>query len=756
MLTYLVSFLYFRRPTFEFIMIKQILGLLMITVLFTSCNNKAVSTHTNIENQPEKNGSGETISLEDIYASYEFYADDVWGIRPMNNGKSFSKIEGKIHPSIVKYSLITGEKETIMFDGSKHQLKFNSYQFNDDESQLLLATETESIYRHSTKSQYYIYNIAKNKLTELASGAKQIYPTFSPDGKKIAFVQENNLKYKNLETGIITDVTTNGKSNQIINGMSDWVYEEEFVLTRAYEWSPNSEKIAYLSFNESHVKQFSMDMYGDLYPNPYRFKYPKAGEKNSIISTFIFHLNTNTNKEIETGKNDDVYFPRIKWTPSQELVIFKMNRHQNQIQLLKANETTNTTSVLFEEKNPYYISEDVLDEMEFLTNGDFLWTSERSGYKHIYLFNKDGKLKTQITKGDYDVMKLYGYDSKSNKVFYQAAEKSPLEREVYSIQLNGSDKKNLTIDKGSNSASFTPNFNYFIHRYSSTDQPTVITIRDNEGKPVRLLVDNQELKEKIQAKNLPKVEFIKVPTDNNVDLNGYILKPVNFDATKQYPLLMFVYGGPGSQQVKNKWGLSNYLWHSYLTQKGYIVACIDNRGTGARGQEFKKSTYQELGKLEVIDQTNAAKHFGNLPYINKDRIGIWGWSYGGYMSSLSLFKSNDVFKTAIAVAPVTTWRYYDTIYTERYMRTPQENPTGYDNNSPINHVDKLKGNYLLVHGMADDNVHFQNAVDLITALNKANKQYDLAIYPNKNHGIYGGNTRLHLYKKMTNFILEKL
>lgn len=737
-------------------MVKQILGLLLVTGLFASCNNKAVSTQANTETQQSKDTSEETISLEDIYASYEFYADDVWGIRPMQNGTSFSRLEGKVFPSVVKYSLVTGKKESVLFNGEKHKLKFDTYQFNDNETQLLLATKTESIYRHSTKNQYFVYNIATEKLSELTTGEKQIYPAFSPDGKKVAFIQDNNLKYKNLETGKIVNVTTNGKWNHIINGMSDWVYEEEFVLTRAYEWSPNSEKIAYLSFDESHVKQFSMDMYGDLYPNQYRFKYPKAGEKNSIVSTFIYNLPTQQSIEIETGKENDVYFPRIKWTPSQELVIFKMNRHQNHIQLLKANESTKSTSILFEEKNPYYISEDVLDEMEFLKNGDFLWTSERSGYKHIYLFNKNGQLKQQITSGNYDIMKLYGYDVATNQVFYQAAETSPLEREIYSINIDGTNKKALAFDKGSNSASFTPNFDYFIHRYSSTEQPTVITIRDKNGTPVRLLVDNQELKDKMQEKNLPKIEFIKVPTDNDIELNGYILKPANFDAAKQYPLLMFVYGGPGNQQVKNKWGLSNYLWHSYLTQKGYIVACIDNRGTGARGQEFKKSTYQELGKLELIDQTNAAKHLGKLPYINKDRIGIWGWSYGGYMSSLCLFKSNDVFKTAIAVAPVITWRYYDTIYTERYMRTPQENASGYDDNSPINYVNQLKGNYLLVHGMADDNVHFQNAVDLITALNKANKQYDLAIYPNKNHGIYGGNTRLHLYKKMTDFILEKL
>ena len=734
----------------------QFFVLFCIAIFISSCTPTQHTTQTS-QNQSQTLAGEEVITLDDIWSSGKFSASGVWGMNALKDGQSFSKIENDFSPSVVSYSFKTGDKLKTIFDGKKHKLSFSSYTFSDDESKLLLATESEPIYRRSSKGQYYVYDTKTDQLTKLVeNGKKQSFPTFSPDASKIAYVQANNLYVKDLSSGKTTAITTNGQWNKIINGQSDWVYEEEFMITKAFEWSPDGQKIAYFSFDESAVKQFNMDFYGDLYPELYEFKYPKAGEKNSVVSTFVYNVANQQTTEINTGKNQDVYFPRMKWTPSNELVLFKMNRHQNELELLKANDQTGATSVLLKETNPYYISEDVLDEMEFLPNGDFLWTSERSGYKHVYLYDSKGQLKQQITNGDFDVTALYGFDKANNTIFYQAAAESPLQREIYSAKLDGSGASLLTPQKGTNSANFTDSFDYFIHTFSSATQPNVITVRNRKGEEVRVLEDNAQLKNRWDNLNLPKTEFTTIETTNGVQLNASVLKPTNFNAKNKYPVLMFVYGGPGSQTVTDSWAASNYWWHSYLTQKGYIVVSVDNRGTGARGQEFKKMTYKELGKYEVEDQIAAAKYLGNLPYVDANRIGIWGWSYGGYMSSLALFKGNDVFKTAISVAPVTNWRYYDTIYTERYMRTPQENASGYDENSPINHVDKLKGNFMLVHGMADDNVHFQNSVDLISALNAAGKQYELAIYPNKNHGIYGGNTRRHLYEKMTNFILENL
>lgn len=736
-------------------MIKRIIYLFCFLGFVVACQPQATPQETKTQEQSQTSKEP-ALSLEDIWMSGRFRTERVRGMNAMKDGQSFSRLEGGEFPSIVKYDFASGEKIETIFNGADQQLKFDSYQFNDDESKLILSTQREAIYRRSTKAQYYIYDRATQELTKLTEGAKQSFPSFSPDNSKIAFVQENNLYYKNLNTNEVIPVTTNGKWNHIINGQSDWVYEEEFMITKAFAWSPNSNMLAYFSFDESKVKQFTMTYFGELYPELYEFKYPKAGEDNSIVSTFVYDLNNGESTEMSTGKLDDVYFPRLKWTPQGDLVIFKMNRHQNKITLLKANEQTGQTSVLFTETNPYYISESVLDEMEFLSDGRFVWTSESSGYKHVYLYSATGKLLHQITKGNFDVTALYGVDEENNQIFYQAAKVSPLNREVYSQPLSGGEAELLTEQEGWNSANFTDSFDYFTHNYSSTTQPTVITVRDRSGELVRTLENNDALKNEWQELNLGTKEFFTVETVDGSSLNGWMMKPAEFDENKEYPVLMFVYGGPGSQTVTNNWASSNYWWHAYLTELGYIVTSIDNRGTGARGQEFRKMTYQELGKYEVVDQIAAAKHLGSLSYIDAERIGIWGWSYGGYMSSLALFKGNDVFSTAIAVAPVTNWRYYDTIYTERYMRTPQENADGYDNNSPIHHVEKLKGNYLLVHGMADDNVHFQNTVDLISALNKAGKQYELAIYPNKNHGIYGGNTRFHLYEKMTNFILENL
>lgn len=698
------------------------------------------------------------ISLEDIWKSRKFSADAVYGINSMNDGAHYTSLEyGKAGTSIVKYDYNTGTPENLLNSENLSDVeRFGSYTFSDNETKVLLATETEAIYRHSTRSKFYVYDFNKKVLRLLSSG-KQRYATFSPDGKHVAFVRDNNIFVKDLEKGTEIQVTKDGKKNAIINGATDWVYEEEFAFDKAFFWSAEGSKIAYYRFDETAVPEFSMDVFkGGLYPEQEQFKYPKAGEANATVGIFVYNLRTNNTAEADIKANDEFYIPRIKWTKDDNLLsVQRMNRHQNELDFILVNGNDGASNVIFTEKDAAYV--DVSDDLTFLNNGkQFVWTSEKSGFNHVYLYDLRGKQVRQITKGNWDVTSVYGVDVVNNLLYYQSAEESPLRRSVYVIDLKGRNKRRLSIKEGTNKAYFSKNFSVFINNYSNANSPSEYTLHLNNGKLARELVNNEKLKETLEGLSISPKEFFTFKTSEDVELNGWMIKPADFDATKKYPVFMTVYGGPGSQTVTDSWGGSNYFWHEMMAQEGYIVVSVDNRGTGARGRDFKKITYQELGKYETIDQIEAAKYLGGLDYVDADRIGIQGWSYGGYMSSLCLTKGAEQFKAAIAVAPVTTWRYYDSIYTERYMRTPQENEAGYDDNSPINHVDKMEGAYLLVHGSADDNVHYQNTMEMITALVKANKQFDLFIYPDNNHGIYFGNSRLHLYTKMTNFLKENL
>ncbi|MBT6699450.1 MAG: S9 family peptidase, partial [Flavobacteriales bacterium] len=561
----------------------------------------------------------------------------------------------------------------------------------------------------------------------------------------------------NLKWDKTTQITNDGEKNKIINGASDWVYEEEFSLVRSFEWSGDSKTIAYFKFDESDVKEFSMDLFkGGLYPTQEVFKYPKTGEDNSEVTLHLYNLQTKRTRNLKFEK-DYEYFPRIKWfdNTNPQLVVYGMNRHQNELDFIITN-TNGSNRVLFTETDKYYI--DVHDNLRYLEKQEsFIWTSEKNGYNHIYLKSLDG-IETQITNGDWEVTNFYGIDSE-DYIFYSSNESGSIHSTMYKMNINSKLGKGVPMTKttGTNKIAFSKGMKYFKNSYTDHNTPPSITLhRTSDGDTIKILEDNSDFNETLAEYNLSEKEFFTIETEEGVELNAWMMKPTDFDSKKEYPLYMFLYGGPGSQQVTDSWGWFNYFWYQHLNQLGYIVACVDNRGTGGKGAEFKKMTYQELGKYETIDQINAAKHFGSLNYIDSNRIGIQGWSYGGYMSSLAITKGADVFKMAIAVAPVTNWRYYDNIYTERYMRTPQENASGYDDNSPINHVEKLKGSYLLIHGSADDNVHVQNTMEMISALVKANKQFDLFIYPDKNHGIYGGNTRYHLYKKMTEFILNNL
>lgn len=697
------------------------------------------------------------ILLEDIWVNRTFSPEWVWGINSMNDGihyTSLNRREAEVY--ITKYAYESGDSISMLLNSELLDgLSFNSYTFSSDEQKILLPTETESIYRHSTQSKYFIFDRV-SETTQVLSEGKQRLAQFSPDASKVAFVRQNNLYLKDLVDQSEKAITDDGEINKIINGATDWVYEEEFGFDQAYQWNATGTKIAYYKFNEEAVSEFSMDVFQELYPNQNRFKYPKAGERNASIGIYIYDITLDTTIKADIETASEFYVPRIKWTLDENVLsVQRMNRHQNNIDLIFVNANDGSADIILTETDDAYL--DVSDHLTFLKNGKhFIWTSEKSGYNHIYLFNLKGKQLRKITKGDFDVTDFYGVDESTNTLYFASAERSPLQRDIYSIQLNGKDKKTLSPKSGTNSANFSSNYKYFINRHSSANTPYHFSLFNNNGDEIRTLKDNAQLTRELSDYSLSRKEFFNFKTSEGVKLNGWLMKPNHFDTNKEYPLFMYVYGGPGSQQVTDAWGGSNYMWFQMLTQMGYIVACVDNRGTGARGAKFKKSTYLELGKLETQDQIEANRYLADLPYVDDSRIGIFGWSYGGYMSSLCLLKGAEHFKMAIAVAPVTNWRYYDSIYTERYMRTPQENAAGYDENSPINHVEKLKGDYLLIHGSADDNVHYQNTMEMTNALIHANKQFDLFVYPNRNHGIYGGNTRLHLFTKMTNFIKEKL
>lgn len=700
------------------------------------------------------------VELSDIYQSNQFRMKSVYGMNFLKDG-NYSKLE---KTKIVKYNLKSGKQMQVIFDLKDHIVEISKdiegvrvlegYSFNADESLILLEFKKEKLYRYSYLAENYVYDVKAKKVVRLSKQGKQKFATFSPNGEQVAFVRDNNIYVRNLINGSESAITIDGERNKVINGAGDWVYEEEFVLAKAFFWSPDSRRIAYVKFDETKVRQFDMAMYQGLYPENYTFKYPKAGEDNSEVTVHYYDLNTRLNTELNLP--NAYYVPRIKWTKNANIFsIQTMNRHQNQLDLILYDCEEGASKTILHEENPYYI--DVTEHLTFLDNGtQFIWSSEADSFYHFYLYDLEGKMIKQLTKGDWDITDFYGYDEKSKQIYYQSSEPHATQRAVYAINVETDEKVNLTPFEGTNRAIFNSKYTYFLNYYSNINTPQTVTLyKVSNQKEVGVLEKNAKLDSVMNHFQLAKHEFIEVPMPDGTKLNGRMIKPANFDPNKKYPLFMYVYGGPGSQTVNDEWG-RDYFWYNHLTSLGYIVVSVDNRGTGARGQEFKKCTYLQLGKIESEDQIEAAKYLGTFDYIDADRMGIFGWSYGGYMSSLCLFKGNDVFKMAIAVAPVTNWKFYDSIYTERYMRTPKENKEGYEKQDPLYHADKLKGKYLLIHGTADDNVHFQNAVELVEVLIQKNKQFDTMYYPNKNHSIYGGNTRNHLYTLMTNYIKENL
>ena len=705
-------------------------------------------------------------NLEEWLNEYKYFARSVYGIRSMNDGEHYTTtLRGS---AILKSAYKSGNVVDTLFKLNwLKEAPFNGisdYRFSADESQILLVTAQEAIYRRSFTAEYYIYSIKDKSIKTLSDKGRQQLATFSPDGSKVAFVRENNIFYVDLSDGKEVQVTSDGKFNHIINGAPDWVYEEEFEFNQAFHWSPDGGTIAYIKFDESQVKEFSMTMFAGsaptiadnkLYPENRVWKYPKAGEANSVVSVHTYNLEKGATKKMEIGTETDIYIPRLRWTfDAGKLCIFRLNRLQNKLELLFADPSSGATNIVYTEENKYFIDESYFDDLQFLDDRKhFVMMSEKDGYAHLYLMDLNGSQVSQITKGEWDVTEFIGYNAKNKTFYYQSAEQSPILRDIYSIKLNGKSKKKLSDQSGTNRASFSSSYKYYINNFSSVTTPTQVTLHSSKGKLIRELQTNENFIAMLAEYQFNYPQFFNFKTTEGIELNGSIVKPANFDERKKYPVLMTQYSGPNSQEVVNSW---SFGWEQVLASNGYIVISVDGRGTGARGEEFRKMTYLQLGKYETIDQIETAKYLQTLNYVDGSRIGIWGWSYGGFISTLCLEKGEGIFKAGIAVAPVTNWRYYDNIYTERFMRTPQENPDGYDDNSPLFFADQMQGKYLICHGSADDNVHVQNAMEFTEKLVQANKQFEMMIYTNRNHGIYGGNTRYHLYTKKTNFLLENL
>ncbi len=725
---------------------KRLLLAILITILMNSISTLAQTK----------------LSFEDVFDKGVFRQERVAGFNWMRDGNFYTSLEGN---KVIKFDINNGEVAEVLLDANNlnKKIKIIDYTFSKDETKLLIETDRNYIYRRSYVSTYYIYNLATKKLASLSDNGKQAYATFSPDGTKIGFTRSNNLFYVDLENNKEVQVTFDGKFNEIINGSSDWVYEEELYLTKAFFWSPEGDNIAFYRFDESEVRKYNMQKWndGDLYPEDYTFKYPKAGEKNSKVDIKVYSLDSKEIQTIDLGSETDIYIPSIQWTNNNDiLAIRKLNRLQNELILFHADVETGKVQKILSEKLETYIDINYYDKMVYLKDGKhFIRTSEKDGYKHIYLYDMQGNEVRQITKGDWEATELLGVDERKRKVkvYFKSTEKSPLQRHFYSITWDGKNKKQLTTDRGYHSIDLSPDFKYYVDSYSNSNQPTKASLYETKKNSlVKVLKHNEKLEEVVEGYNLGKVDFITFQTTDNTELNGFMIKPADFSETRKYPVLIFQYSGPGSQSVLDVYSGSHYYWHQLLAQEGYIIACIDNRGTGGRGADFKKMTYAQLGKIEAEDHIAFAKYLQGLPYINSERIGIWGWSYGGYMSSLCMMLAPELFKAGIAVAPVTSWRYYDTIYTERYLKTPQQNASGYDDYSPITHASKLEGKFLLIHGTGDDNVHFQNTVALQSELIKYGKMFDTFIYPDRAHSLRAGGARKHVYRLMFDYIVRNL
>lgn len=714
--------------------------------------------------------ANQQLTLEDITGG-KYNPQYVYGVNPMKDGESYTQLSND-NKRIIRRSFKTGKEIGVLFDadnarGPKKLNAIDGYIMSPDERRILLRTQTKAIYRRSYTAVYYIYDVENKKFEALSEGGPQQMPLFSPDGNVIAFVRNNNLFLVKLLFGNAeSQVTKDGKFNEVINGLPDWVNEEEFSTNRSFDFSSDSQMLAWIRYDESKVPIYSIQEFKgayptrseyDEYPGSYNYKYPVAGAKNSDVSVMTFDIKNRVTRALKLPLDSDGYIPRIQFTAdASKLAVVTLNRHQDHMNIYMANPRSTECKLVVQEQNNKYVTESAYGSLKFY--GDhFAYISDRSGYKHIYWYNINGKLERQVTKGNYDVSAFYGYDAKSGRFYYASHQESPLRTAVYAMDKSGKEHK-LSQQQGSNTATFSTSMKYFLNIYSSATQPPITTLCDaTNGKVISTMVDNAELKKTVTPL-LGKKEFFSFKTADGVELNGWMIKPQNFDAKKQYPVIMYQYSGPGSQEVTDSWNMGFYpggVWESYMAQQGFIFACVDGRGTGARGADFEKCTYLRLGEKESHDQVEAAIYLGNLPYVDKSRIAIWGWSFGGFNTLMSMSEGRPVFRAGVAVAAPSNWKYYDTVYTERYMRTPKENADGYAVN-PIQRAGNLSGDLLLIHGTADDNVHFRNFTEVSEAYVQAGKMFRQQVYTNRNHNIFGGNTRLHLFRTISNYFVEKL
>ena len=707
------------------------------------------------------------LTLEEVVGG-AFYPENIYGVTPIpGDGEHYTQMNAA-GTQVIKYSFRTGQQVEVLFDATQARecpfRQFDSYRFSPDGGTLLIATETTPIYRHSYTAVHYLYSLKRNaegridnKVERLSDGGPQQVPVFSPDGTMVAFVRDNNIfLVKRLYGNSESQVTTDGQRNAVLNGIPDWVYEEEFAMDRALEFSADSKMLAYVRWDESAVPSYSFPLYAGekprredyaKYPGAYTYKYPKTGEANSKVSVHTFDIKTKVTRTLKLPLDADAYIPRIRFTrDADKLAVFTFNRHQNRFDLYMADPRSTVCRLALREETDTYIKEGTFDNIRFY-DGHFVFMSERSGFSHLYWYDLNGNLDKQITRGDFEVKNFLGLDEETGTFYYTSNEGSPLRQAVWKTDRKGR-KTRLTAEEGTHTAQFSTDMKYFLDRYTSLDTPTVITLRDNTGRTLTTLVDNAALNRKLAEYALPAKEFFSFQTSDGTTLNGWMMKPADFDESRKYPVIMYQYSGPGSQEVLDRFGIS---WETYMASQGYIIACVDGRGTGGRGAAFEKCTYLNLGVREARDQVETALYLGLQPYVDKERIGIWGWSFGGYMTLMSMSEGTPVFKAGVAVAAVTDWNYYDTIYGERFMRTPQENADGYRASSAFTRAENLHGDLLLVHGSADDNVHFQNCAEYAEHLVQLGKQFDMQLYTNRNHSIYGGNTRMHLYTRLTNF-----
>lgn len=713
--------------------------------------------------------AAEKLNLKDL-CSGVYSAKRIYGVNPMNDGESYSQLSSD-NKQILTFSFRTGKQTGVLFDvATAENVKLDyidGYIMSPDEKNILIRTQTRPIYRHSHTAVYYIYNVRNKSLAPLSEGGPQQVPMFSRDGNMVAFVRDNNLfLVKLLYNNSESQITRDGVKNEIINGIPDWVNEEEFSNDCAFDFNADNTMIAWVKYDESKVPMYSfpwfkgaapaLDAYAD-YPGAYEYKYPIAGATNSTVSVYSFEIKTRVVRKMKLPLAADGYIPRIKFTnDANKLAVYTLNRHQDNLEIYMANPRSTECKMVLRDKAPKYITEKAYANVDFYGNY-FVLQSERDGYNHLYLYNTNGSLLKQVTKGNFNVTAFYGYDQQNGSFYYASNQDSPMQTAVFKTASNGKTER-LTPQKGQNSAIFSKNFKYFMNVYSNINTPFITSLRDNKGKQLKVLIDNKELNEKLATLNLGKREFFSFKTSEGVSLNGYMVKPADFNPTKKYPVILFQYSGPGSQQVVDSWSAGNMggtLYEQYMAGEGFIMVCVDGRGTGGRGRDFEQCTYLNLGVLESKDQVETALYLGSLPYVDKDHIGIWGWSFGGFNTLMSMSEGRPVFAAGVAVAPPTSWRFYDTVYTERFMRTPKENAAGYDCN-PISRVNNLHGALLICHGMADDNVHFRNVAEYAEALVQADKPFMMLPYTNRNHGIYGGNTRNHLFTSISNFFIREL